>query len=134
MLMKLWRRKVARAFIYDPQQQAFLVAEGALLSFEYHLPGGGIDRGESPEQALRRELEEELNIRSEDITSLTYLHKAYGTVLLIPHEMEIFLVCVKDPQIKKSWEISSIKWMSRAEILQYFPKEVLGNVLAKIPA
>jgi 8-oxo-dGTP pyrophosphatase MutT (NUDIX family) len=130
--MKLWRRKVARAFIYDPIQKAFLMAEGALLSFEYHLPGGGIGKKESPEQALRRELEEELNIRAENITSLTYLHKAFGSVLLIPHEMEIFLVCVKDVSIKTSWEISRIKWMSRQEIQHYFAKEVLGDVLNKI--
>jgi len=61
--MNLFRRKVARAFIYDPTKKLFLVAKSAMPPFLYHLPGGGINKNESPAVALKRELQEEHNIQ-----------------------------------------------------------------------
>lgn len=69
--MKLWpnkRRKSARALI---------IRDGELLTFwrkrhsrktgewieYYSIPGGGIDKGESPEDAVVRELYEEMGVR-----------------------------------------------------------------------
>ena len=126
--MKLWRRKVARAFIYDPEQKLFLIAKSALPPFDYHLPGGGIGRGELPEQALIRELKEELNIQPENILSILELHQIDTWVLCIPHSATIFFVTIKNPSIKLSWEIKNVKWVRPSELKDIFPKNVLGKM------
>ncbi|MES2437102.1 MAG: NUDIX hydrolase [Patescibacteria group bacterium] len=125
------RRKVARGFIYNPETKLFLIVKGALPPFNFHLPGGGIDKGESAEHALVRELHEELAITQENIISVTFLHKAKESVMLIPHQLDIFLVTVKDFELQLSWELSKYKWISGNELKDYFKSEIIGKVIEK---
>jgi 8-oxo-dGTP pyrophosphatase MutT (NUDIX family) len=108
--MKLWRRKTARAYIFDPEKRLFLLAKSSLPPFHTHLPGGGINRGESPEEAVRRELREELHIQTENIISISYIESRKSTTMYIPHLDYIFLVIVKNVQVKLSWEIKEACW------------------------
>ncbi len=48
---------------------------------QYCFPGGGIERGESNEQALVREMQEELNIAVRPLRRLWQSQSSYGTVL-----------------------------------------------------
>ena len=69
--MNLWpskRRKSARALIIrDGQLLTFLRKRHSRKTGEwieyYSIPGGGIDKGESPEDAATRELYEEMGVR-----------------------------------------------------------------------
>lgn len=63
-----WERTAARAVLYNDQNQVavmYFTTNGS-----YKLPGGGIDDGEEPEVALRREIQEEAGYTITDIIEL----------------------------------------------------------------
>ena len=53
-------REAVRAVVISPDQQVLLVRFEFPTGTRWALPGGGIDTGETPEDALRRELVEEV--------------------------------------------------------------------------
>ena len=53
-------RVSAKALILDESKQKFLVVQEA--DGRWELPGGGIDHGETPTEALRREIKEEMGL------------------------------------------------------------------------
>ena len=65
------RRRVARVLLFDDQDRLllFYVRDPADPAGDpwWYLPGGGMDPGESPEQAARRELFEETGIEDAEI-------------------------------------------------------------------
>ncbi|GJD50320.1 RNA pyrophosphohydrolase [Methylobacterium crusticola] len=65
-------REIARALVFDPQDRLLLIAYEAVRDVDparpgarafWFMPGGGIEAGETPEEACRRELEEEIGVR-----------------------------------------------------------------------
>lgn len=58
-----------RAVVLDADDRVFLVKHSYVSG--WHLPGGGVDFGETMEQAMRRELKEEGDI---DLTGAAALH------------------------------------------------------------
>ncbi|MBB4260291.1 MULTISPECIES: NUDIX domain-containing protein [unclassified Bradyrhizobium] len=58
-----------RAVVLDAENRVFLVRHSYVSG--WYLPGGGVDHGESMEQAMRRELKEEGDI---DLTGEAVLH------------------------------------------------------------
>jgi ADP-ribose pyrophosphatase YjhB (NUDIX family) len=58
-----------RAVVLDAENRVFLVRHSYVSG--WHLPGGGVDFGETMEQAMRRELKEEGDI---DLTGEAVLH------------------------------------------------------------
>ncbi|WP_298965792.1 NUDIX domain-containing protein [uncultured Methylobacterium sp.] len=64
-------RDIARALVFDPQDRLLLIAYEAVRDVDparpgerkfWFMPGGGIEPGETPEEACRRELEEEIGV------------------------------------------------------------------------
>jgi len=51
--------------------------EGVHLGGSWELPGGGVEAGESPAEALQRELLEELGIAVESLKALTFSYHRY---------------------------------------------------------
>ena len=64
-------RVSAKALILDESKQKFLVVQEA--DGRWELPGGGIDHGETPTEALRREIKEEMGLEIRSVAE----HPAY---------------------------------------------------------
>lgn len=82
----------------------------------FYLPGGKIDAGETPEAALCREIEEELNIQLIPADLSFYTHTtapAYGERTGVIMEQECFLVR-KPVEPVASAEIGKIGWFTPA--------------------
>lgn len=60
----------------DKEDVVFVAGKRGMLN----LPGGGVDEGETPEEALLRELEEETGLRSDDIISLEKVLELQGPI------------------------------------------------------
>ena len=84
------------------------------ISFKYEFPGGKIEAGESPEQALKRELEEEMNYNvtiEEKLINVEYSYPDFE-ISLIAFRCKVIndVFCMK--------EHISFKWLSSKELLQ----------------
>ena len=92
--------------------------EGKNLAGMWEFPGGKVDAGERPEQALIRELEEELGIQTWEncLAPLTFASHAYEDFhLLMP-----LYICRRWDGIPQSKEGQALKWV-RAGALRDYP-------------
>ncbi|MFY9228118.1 MAG: NUDIX hydrolase [Candidatus Microsaccharimonas sp.] len=67
-------RVVAKALITDVEDKILVVKEGQDF---WSLPGGGLEHGESAQDCLRREIEEEIGIKDVEVCEITYSTNVY---------------------------------------------------------
>lgn len=100
--------------------RAIILSENSILlakninSKHWSLPGGKIEKDESPEQCLIRELKEELDI---DVSSSEYKLGEYiankeGKL----DTVHIFIIRLKSSYFKKQWELADAKWFALSEL------------------
>lgn len=91
--------------------------EGKSMSGLWEFPGGKVERGETPEVALIRELEEELGINtwSSCLAPLTFASHGYEDFHLL---MPVF-ACRKWEGIPTPREKQTLKWMHVSEMWDY---------------
>lgn len=80
---------VVAAALFDQEGRVLLARrpEGKALAGLWEFPGGKLEPGETPEQALQRELQEELSVEiaQDDLKPLTFASFAYPSFhLLMP--------------------------------------------------
>lgn len=67
-----------KAYITDEQGRVFVVRENAKNGESWWgLPGGGLDHGELPEDCLKREMQEELDVTEVEIGGIAYTKSFY---------------------------------------------------------
>lgn len=74
-------RRTVAGVIFNSEKEILLCERGPSKKYApgaWHMPGGGIDEGESPEDALRRELMEELDLQLGDTILDTGVRYTYG--------------------------------------------------------
>lgn len=95
----------------------------------WSLPGGGIDRGETINTALQREVSEELNISPERITvHEQVLHAAIGHVVKsIPRVALLYRVDISGNDIKGTDHILGFGWFTSEEVEQLEISDTVGG-------
>ena len=113
------------------REQKFLLGqrpESGSMAGVWEFPGGKIEAGESPEDALARELSEELGIQAE-IGELKYATThAYGEtgIVLLFYEVNYWKGAVKTQHHHE------IKWVSRDDLMNENLPEANRKVIHKI--
>lgn len=115
---------------------ALIVKDGSILicqrtrhqpmPLKWEFPGGKIETGEQPRDALRRELEEELGIWphvGEEVARIKHEYKSGGAV-----ELRFFAVHDYKGEIENRI-FRDVRWVKRSELLDYeFLEADLGLV------
>lgn len=97
----------AGAIVLDAGGRVLLLNHVFRAGSGWGIPGGFIEKGEQPEDALRRELEEEIGLK------LTEVELAFVRTLKRPHQVEIIFRCRSEGQPQpRSVEIKSAEWFA----------------------
>lgn len=128
------------------RSQAVVCRMGKLLLVEhflkgrrfYNLPGGGIEDGETPEEAALRELEEEAGVMGTILRPLAIEYKPDGESRIFSFLVEIpeDAVAVKgiDPELPPEEQtILGVKWLELNEIAERDRAYLFGAGLMRIP-
>jgi TDG/mug DNA glycosylase family protein len=121
-------RPAARALVLDPEDRVLLVRFDWPDKSVWSQPGGGIDPGESPEQAITRELAEESGLRDFDLGPCvwTRTHWTAGMAGWGGQEERIYLVRTEAFEPAPEWSseelaaegIGAQRWFSLEELVE----------------
>ncbi len=110
---------VAAAALIDPQNRILIAQrpEGKSMAGLWEFPGGKIEKGEVPEFALMRELEEELGIETRPTcyNPIAFASHAYDDFHLL---MPLF-ACRMWRGVPKAIEHSALKWVRPLDLNNY---------------
>ena len=97
-----------RVIIYRDDGDVLMV-KSRFSRQEWALPGGGVNRNESYEQAAAREVLEEVGLK---IDNLRYLGKTNSHESYAKFPVRVFAAHASDYDIKCNFEIMEVRWIN----------------------
>jgi 8-oxo-dGTP diphosphatase len=101
------------------------------MPLKWEFPGGKIERGEQPRDALRRELEEELGIAArigDEVARIKHVYKGGNAV-----ELRFFLVREYQGEVENRI-FADVRWVERTELPGYDFLEADQELVRQIAA
>ncbi len=105
---------------------------------EWGLPGGGIEPGETLEEALRREIMEEVGLEVQEAEPLFFTDGTYVKSFPNGERRSLYMVfllfrCVAKPgEIRLNPEFDSAAWVSGPELSQYTLNRATVQTFARL--
>ena len=113
-LVRLGQRRftvTAGAFVFDEQGRILLLEHEFRPDSRWGIPGGFLNKSEQPEEAMRRELREEVALEVDDVQFL------FARTLAMPRQVEIHFACTtKGNPSPSSFEIRKAAWFAPDEL------------------
>jgi 8-oxo-dGTP diphosphatase len=109
-LVRLGQRRftvTAGAFVFDDKGRILLLEHEFRPDSRWGIPGGFLNKSEQPEEAMRRELREEVALEVDDVQFL------FARTLGRPRQVEIHFACTaKGDPTPSSFEIRKAGWFA----------------------
>lgn len=109
-LVRLGQRRftvTAGAFVFDAEGRILLLEHEFRPDSRWGIPGGFLNKGEQPEEAMRRELREEVALEVDDVQLL------FARTLPRPRQVEIYFACTTNGNpTPSSFEIRKAGWFA----------------------
>lgn len=107
-----------KAIILNSQNKILLMQRSDKLGpkMQWSLPGGAIDKGEDPEEGIRREIREEAQIEVDELcpfTSRSYMNDEDFVIILG------YISRVQSDDVVLNWEHLQYKWLTVSEAIAY---------------
>ncbi len=92
-------------------------------SHQYEIPAGGIEKGETPEDAILRELREEVGAEVQGLELVTVVQNAPGHTDHLTYIFRATLLSLGAPEAQSLEEEDlQLSWIKKAEIAEYLDK------------
>jgi 8-oxo-dGTP diphosphatase len=95
----------------------------------YEMPGGGIEFGESPEEAIKREIKEETGLETKILNPYCTFSDVINNKQYI--DIQFYAKIIGEDDVKLSDEHTEYKWISRDEINNYKFSDQMKEVILK---
>jgi len=124
-----WRKiqPVAVGIVIDPDQRILISKRPAhkIKGGFWEFPGGKIEDGETPGEALTRELQEEIGIRVLECEKLMQYHHAYEAYHAL---LEVYIV-KRYEGVPQSLENQEIQWISDSQFSDFMFLEANNKII-----
>ena len=108
----------AGALIFNREGKILLLKHRFRAGSGWGIPGGFLEAGEQPEEAMRRELREEIGLEVEDVEIFT------SRSFRKPQQVEILFRCCADADVKpRTIEVERAEWFSVQALPAGLPKD-----------
>lgn len=108
----------AGALIFNSEGKVLLLKHRFRAGSGWGIPGGFLEAGEQPEEAMRRELREEIGLEVEQVEIFT------SRSFKKPQQVEILFRCRADAEVKPlTIEVERAEWFSVHSLPSGLPKD-----------